>query len=65
MHRSGGTFKSFIDEVDLLGQAFYYCPDIVIVIVGGNDITNDVTNEEFYQRCRTFYVKLKAEYRVL
>lgn len=60
MHISGGTFESFIDGGDLLRQAFSFCPDIVIVILGGNDLTNAVTNEEFYQRCRTFYVKLKA-----
>ena len=50
---SGARFSSFINREDWKQELLDFCPDFILVILGGNDIGKDLTNsniQEQYKR---------------
>jgi len=59
-YRSGATFASMIND-DILQEIREFHPDIILVIMGGNDIKDDVDNKKIYDRCLDFYKKIQED----
>lgn len=59
IYKSGASYKTFLDDDYWLQKVFSYSPDMVVVILGGNDILNNVKNATIYEHCKQFYGQLK------
>lgn len=57
----GATFRTFLDEPTLIDTAIECDPDIVVIILGGNDITGNVTNTEIRANIKEFFELLKQK----
>lgn len=55
----GGTFVSLLNAKTIINNAVAFKPDITVVILGGNDLTNDSDNIAIYDSCREFYSFLR------
>ena len=55
IHHPGATFKSFLDNRSKLDSLFEAQPQILIVILGGNDLSVDVNLSRVYSDCALFY----------
>ena len=55
----GACYSKFVRNTDLLLESIEYKPDIVVVILGGNDILKHVDNNEIFYHCRQFYQFLR------
>lgn len=57
----GATFDTFLKDSSKLSDPLrQYKPDIIVVVLGGNDINRDVTNHELFKKCREFYELLRG-----
>ena len=56
----GATFSSFINNPHLLNNLTSFCPDIVCVILGGNDLKTDYPLASVRKDCKQFYELLKS-----
>ena len=56
----GARFQTFIDRPHLIQQAAQYNPDIVIVLLGGNDISENVPLTNIREICSKFYSLLNS-----
>ena len=58
----GCRLSHFLDNPDLLAVAKEFSPDIIISIIGGNDIVNEVNTRELHDRCREYYRFLRDQF---
>ena len=56
----GATFSRFVEEPNLLNDLVSFCPDIVCVILGGNDLKTDYPLANVRADCKHFYELLKS-----
>ena len=56
---SGATFNKFITDTSLLTELFENPPQIVLVILGGNDIRTDTDLTRVREDCKEFYGLLR------
>ena len=56
----GATFARFVEEPNLLNDLVSFCPDIVCVVLGGNDLKTDYPLTNVRADCRRFYDLLKS-----
>ena len=62
VHRSGSSYKTFLEDSDLWAQVIDKSADIILVILAANAITGKHTNLEIYSYCRQFYRRLRAAF---
>lgn len=55
----GATFNTFISDPSLLSQIFDNPPEILVVVLGGNDVKVNVNLLKIRQSCKEFYCLLK------
>lgn len=56
----GATFDTFLkDSTKVSNTLSENNPDVIVVILGGNDINRDITNYELFKKCREFYELLR------
>lgn len=55
----GANYSTFLSDNSLLLQSIVDKPEVVVVILGGNSISRDVTNFEVFKQCRAFYKLLR------
>ena len=60
--KRGGSYQTYLDNNYLFERARLTNADVVLVILGGNAISNDVTNPEIYAVARKFYTKLRESF---
>lgn len=58
----GCKLTHYVNNPHLLSEAKNFNPDIVIAIIGGNDIVNSITTEDLHRNCRDFYTFLRSEF---
>ena len=58
----GATFETFLDRPEILDNSVYLNPDIVIVILGGNDLKSDVDLSFVKDKCYHFFKILKSKF---
>ena len=58
----GCSLTHYISKPHLLLEAKNFDPDIVIAIIGGNDIVNSISTEDLHSNCRNFYTFLRSEF---
>ena len=61
--RSGGTYDKFLTEPGLFERIENEeKPDYILVILAGNSISNNTTNEEIHSSARAFYNRLRESF---
>lgn len=55
----GAKYVTFLNDPDLLTEAFAYRPDFFIIILAGNSFSVYNTNSEVYDQCTQFYERVK------
>lgn len=55
----GSTFETFINSLSYLEKATNLSPDIIIIILGGNDIKINVPLQHIYHSCKEFFKLIK------
>ena len=61
--RRGGTYDKFLTEPRLFERIHNEDkPDYLLVILAGNPISNDTTNEEKYTSARSFYARVRESF---
>ena len=58
---SGATFSTFINNPVYFDQLKSQLPDIVIVILGGNDLKINIDLSQNYEECANFYNTLREK----
>ena len=56
----GFRFVDLLQNPELLDKAISLDPDIIIVILGGNDIRTDIDLSEVRDNCRNFFTLLRS-----
>lgn len=56
----GATFSTFLNHKHLLRNLVNLDPEIVLVILGGNDIFNNIDTANLHKLCRLFYNLLRS-----
>lgn len=56
---SGANYSTFLSDNSPLLQSIAHKPEVIVVILGGNSISRDVTNFELFKQCRAFYKLLR------
>ena len=56
---SGGTFKTFLNNPSYFKKLKETSPDIVVAILGGNDIKDEATLDRNFKECLSFYKTLR------
>ena len=59
---SGATFLTFLENSEVLDTFAESNPDIVLIILGGNDLKKDVELVGIKKKCRTFYSLIKSKF---
>ena len=61
--RSGGTYDKFLTEPGLFERIENEeKPDYILVILAGNSISDNTTNEEIHNSARSFYNRLRESF---
>ena len=60
VYRGGAGYQTYLDDPELFRRVARYTPDIVLVILAGNEIKNSVSNAEIKNRARLFYARLRG-----
>ena len=61
--QGGATYNKFLTEPGLFERIDNEDePDYILVILAGNSISNDTTNEEIYAGARAFYARLRESF---
>ena len=59
---AGCKLTHYICNPHLLLAAKNFNPDVIIAIIGGNDIVNSISTEDLHKNCRDFYTFLRSEF---
>ena len=57
--QGGATFDTYLSNPAYLTEISNFLPDVIIIILGGNDIVKHVPNSEIYQKCRELFALIK------
>ena len=60
LYKSGANYNSILDKTDFIDQAEEYEPDFVLVILAGNSIDCDTSNQKIFDNIKEFYLVLKS-----
>lgn len=61
--KPGASYDTYVKNPELLERALVRNPDILVVILGGNSISNDRTNTQVLNSCLSFYTLLRSKYQ--
>ena len=59
---SGAKYRNFLDDLAWLTEAKNIKPDIIVAIIGGNDIVNSISMTELHDHCREFFRFLRFHF---